>query len=225
MIASLCDDLRISQELAPKLRHGLCSAADKWQRHMNDPTEGISPKDLTEGLIALSVALERAKSALGGITAAEWEMMRDGSALSNSDHYVSRICQRADAYDPVEEIRTISLDHTDVLVPDMIDALDALSNAAHMGTAPIGKIKRGPQPSFPLNSWTHSMFGLCSGTLRVPFTCDETQGMPVSPAACFCVNAFAVLSPQTPATRVLSAMKGAIHTQAETFLEISQNDV
>jgi hypothetical protein len=58
-----------------------------------------------------------------------------------------------------------------------------------------------------------------------PFTCDETQGMPVSPAACFCVNAFAVLSPQTPATRVLSAMKGAIHTQAETFLEISQNDV
>ncbi len=221
MIAALCDDLGISLDLAPKLRQGLRTAAHQWQRHVSDPVESVTPKNLTNSLLDLSAALDVAKGALEGVTDAQWEMIRHGSAVSNFDPYISEIGQRADAHDPAEEIRTVSLNHTDFALPDIIAALDVLASAAQLATGPIGKLKRGPQPNFPLKAWTRSMLFLCKATLGAPFTRDETQGQPVSRATIFCVKAFEVLSPETPKTLILSAMKGAIAEQAKTSEELN----
>ena len=84
-----------------------------------------------------------------------------------------------------------------------------------------GRCVRGPRPDFPLEAWTHAMLTLCTSTLEAPFTRDEKRGEPISAAACFCVDAFAVLSPTTKSTLVLTAMKDAITEQGKTLEELN----
>lgn len=224
-IAALCDDLRIGRDNAPVIRKGLHVAAHHWHQNTNSPSERTTPKKLDAGLAALAVAFDEARSALGSLTDAQWEMMRHGSAMFNSDPYISRIGQRADADDPLVRGKSVELvgrgKETVLTLPDISEALDVLANAASLGAVPLDPSKRGPRPNFPLEAWTHAMLVLCNSTLRVPFTCDEKRGEPISAAACFCVNAFAVLSPTTQPTLILSAMKRAIAEQAKTSKELS----
>jgi len=230
-IAALCSDLRLDAISSSKdLAHGLRVAAHLWERHHNAPTEIIRPKALRDDLIALVDTLDAATAVLQDLTDAQWDLMRRGCALFNSDPYKSRIEQRADTNDTHAITKAVTLvtpdQETQLTVQSINQALNVLSEAALYGASVITDAnKRGPQEDFPLKAWMREIHYLCSAKLRIPFTCDESRGTPISAAACFCVRAYKVLSPETESKRFLTAMKKDISLQAKSSREFVQNRV
>ena len=70
---------------------------------------------------------------------------------------------------------------------------------------------KGPRKSSALGLWIANIAMFWTDTLSRDFTRDISDtGEPISPAARFCVEAFALLSPDTPTQTVLNAMKAHI---------------
>lgn len=70
---------------------------------------------------------------------------------------------------------------------------------------------KGPRKSSALGLWIANIAMFWTDTLSRDFTRDiSDNGEPISPAARFCVEAFALLSPDTPTQTVLNAMKAHI---------------
>lgn len=94
---------------------------------------------------------------------------------------------------------------------DIINILRGIENAALRGTERSSPRKSGRPFDMALHVWMNNIFAIWDDLSSLPFSRSVTdQNDPVSPAARFCALAFERLSPQTPASRVMLAMKDSI---------------
>lgn len=220
-IALLCDDLRVDRVRSKIVEKGLSEATFAWRRRKETAPELASVPQMQKHLSVFSKKIAAAKLAINDLDDTAWHLMRDIDDMVNSDPNKSRIDHVVDdprdLYSP--EVRGLQLfdgkQHNPVKMSDVIVVLDTLAEAAHTA-AFFEKVKRGPQPYFPLREWIKNIHYMCERDLKIPFTRDvSADGTPISPAACFCVNAYSVLSDKTPPSRVLHQMKLHIQQQNE----------
>lgn len=213
-VVPLCDDLRVDHEFAADLTSQLNSAANTWLSMNADPLTAQSDGDTRKELLRIARALLKAKAELASISDTAWTVMHEASNILNSDHHTSGIENVAGPEWHIDEelrrsVRIIdNIETSSVSMNNLTESLSILTELADVGAEAVLQPSSGPNVDRALARWVYTMRQLVERTLHVPFTRDVALGNePISPAACFCVNAFAIISPETPRSRVLNALK------------------
>lgn len=194
------------------LHNGLHNAALSWRLITSFPSSSTTVTDVSSELKRLASAAGPLAATLAETGVATWHAMRDLSDIHNSDLYKSGIVGIADqsetteAFQPAIYLQDI-YGQTTVSIDDLRRCLAALAAMAGSTRHTLPPATRGPQVDRPLLQWIYKVRQIFNHELKIPFTRDECAGVPISPAARVCVAAFSVLSPETPASRVLRAMK------------------
>lgn len=83
---------------------------------------------------------------------------------------------------------------------------------------------RGQNRDYGLRLWVLNIKELWTQTTDAPFTRDATDANePITSAAIFCVNAFHIIEPDYPNSRILREMKDCIARQKPTGRIVSKN--
>lgn len=223
-IAEFCRILHVDPDRVDRFAVRLSAAAYEWYDLSHSPAYALTAKETCDELKALGRRLAALRKNGMDVSSAAWNAMQYASDCINSDHYESRIYTDAghwrDGSSDAE--RHILLadhqgGHQSVTFQEVKDALKVLQNLAELGSAFVPDTRPGPSPDYPLRGWIRDMSYIVQST-GCRFTRDVSDnGTPISPAALFCVAAYAVLSPSTPPSRVLNEMKRfiSVHTSAD----------
>ena len=213
-VASLCRTLRVSQEYAAAVKKNLNHGAERWHYVTHSPAYFGKPKEIRDELYRLAKSVSAAKSAISSVTDAAWNAMQYASDCVNFDHYESKIDTVADngLFETADNYRTIYIvdqphDIASISLSQFKEALRLISELAHIGAQVVPDLRRGPPRDYALEEWMRLAYYAVSATPAHFRIVTSTDGSPTSPAACFCVEAYALLSPATPRSRVLHEMK------------------
>jgi hypothetical protein len=119
---------------------------------------------------------------------------------------------------PSEPSLAVSLKHLEIGVPCVImnvptlrSVIEGLENAANSKSANLPKGRPGQVRSYGLRLWMRNIAELWDKSTNRAFTRDVTStGEPITNAARFCAEAFRIVDPSVPTSRVMRELKDCI---------------
>ena len=216
-IAVLATILGIGPAQHSQLATVLSHAVQTWERANDEPMVKVPAKGRSAELRKFAKIARDMQSALNDLSDAAWLSMHDGSDSHNDDHYESGIGTVAGNMDygeafhePVVRLIDYPYLHHAIKGCELAQMMGLLSTTADAAASNLPDLRSGPLSDRPLAAWMQSIAFMVED-FGVPFKRDvAVDGSPVTAAARFCVAAYAVVSPITPSSRVLTAMKREI---------------
>jgi hypothetical protein len=214
-VQRLINDFRIPPERREDLRKSLEGAAQIYrlwrQNHDEMPTPGEMRAAIDE-VEDLAVRLKQRLVDMDEITDSrlwkpELELMglvRDRKTESRFGHTIHYSDQ------PNGDYAFFYLRRRDIL-----EALSIVTSYAAEARGNLPRGKDGPRRSEGLRMWVINIINIWEEIFERPFTVDYQQGRAVSEAACFAVEAFKTVKPETPESRIISAIK-AVRAEKKT---------
>jgi len=220
-VAELFENYDIEPEKQARVRRLLDRAATNW-RQASDLD--VPLRDQREVLATLGRHSGALKAVLHEIPATTWHKLTAASAMFDSGEFSEpRLTNTSPpSWDPLAETEpTLIVPASDpadvtgrITVTQLVQALDLLSSLGDIAVQMMPPVKPGVQIDYPLRYWMMEIQRLWQVHLQRKFTRDvDAHGAPITDAACFCVEVFRQMEPQTPRSRVLNEMKIAIQTK------------
>lgn len=216
ILDEIVQNYQVTKDQRKIFHRDLIAAEWTWRKIENYPTRATPDKEIRRELETISDAADAFQTALSSLSLASWLIMeRTSQGLADSKY--SPIIDYADnptglpsitVFDDNEVFErpkrtSINMRGLEVVVSQIYEISDCSIEYAYLN-------KPGRKPDPALETWM-----LCMRSLWVrlgrEFKRDVSEtGQANSEAARFCVDAYNILSPDTPSTKVLNAMKKTI---------------
>lgn len=211
-LAKLTKDFDIGPDHQDDLARFLEDAAAIYRWHQISPEAAIRPAMVKSSLKKVAKLSAQLTEALNGLPpraevtlAIEYAKSEDAALMASMGNQSKPKGAALYVPEPDGSETLVTLEMNEVL--DVIGHLGRM--AAQAADLPPGRI--GTKRNDGLRMWVLNMERFWTKTLGRSFSRDATSaGEPVSAAARFCVAAFKPVSPDTPPSRVLNAMKISI---------------
>lgn len=215
-IAGLTEELGLDPDVADTLRRGLEDAANYrmlWAEQMPPPSDAEARKF---GNVWQKV--KAAKIALASLSSEDFELLGQMQNCWVDPDQFPRLA-RARCHHDLEELLPATIlpeygsdpnDQDPFSFEELQEMLGDTLSILNLGTI-REKFPRGPRPDKQLENWMADARDIWIEITGRTFTRDFTgDDEPVSEAARFCVKTYAVISPETPRSRINWAMKRLI---------------
>lgn len=214
VFADLCAAFQLPAAKQDEVRARLEAAAAVWRHYARDDAPPARPSHARAELKAIADLATKlsglvsdlsvpARHAVAQAEAAQIARALGAGARGESRYPLLSYPQP----DGGDDLLTLGL-------PDLCGILDGFAEIATQAADALPARRAGRRRDEALRLWMANIEPLWAETLGRAFTRDATDdGVPITEAARFCVAAFRVLDPRTPASRVLNAMKNRIKTK------------
>ncbi|MEQ3748564.1 MAG: hypothetical protein ABNH26_04215 [Celeribacter sp.] len=205
-IQQLCEIAGAPSEVGPKLKTALEDVAANYRRMSDSKELRATNKAKSRELSSIAKRAAQLARQIEGMsheahTAFERQITEDETKVLLGQSTGPSLVLSDDVSGG--ETRALALEPRNI-----VNILRGIENTAARGTERSSQRKSGRPFDMALNVWMSSISSIWDDFSTLPFSRYVTdQSDPVSPAARFCALAFKRLSPQTPTSRVMLAMK------------------
>jgi hypothetical protein len=211
LVAELCDILQIDLAGAASVQSELNSMARTWWTFSHGANKHVPRVQQNEELKQLSDAAKQMAEAVANMSDAAWASLEDTSHPLGLDQLAVEIRDDEGRAVDWELIPIFSLPK---------ESFEQNLRAIHKVASAIPVIeptRRGTRPDAALKRWMEDARRFVTAASQQGFKRDVADdGEPITPAARFCVKAFAHISPDTESAKVLTAMKNNITEHNKT---------
>ncbi|MBL4874302.1 MAG: hypothetical protein JKY41_13185 [Rhodobacteraceae bacterium] len=219
---------KVDSSIHDALRQRLENSAREWYYLRNVEDVDATPREVRHSLNKIARLANELSAHLTNVPSAVWSALVETNDTVNQNRYVLGVHHDSHHYPELGLIGSPAItvvgdnEHdpfVTISVSDLTEAMSALASTADIASQIIPKVTQGPPPDKPLRKWMADMSNMWRITLERPFTFADYKGEPISGAACFCVNVYEHLSPETPVSRVLREMKKRKATEKALNIE------
>ncbi|WBL33080.1 hypothetical protein O5O51_15425 [Sinirhodobacter sp. HNIBRBA609] len=201
-----------------------CAAIYRWEaaKHKDIPRH----TDLRRELAVPQTRLRSLRAALAGLSNEARSELDLGVFRKADQDAMRHITGNLDADAPALVLPLLNPDQSVSLdLADLEKLLGGLEDALSQAVDRLPNQRRGQSRDYGLRLWITNIRDLWQSTTSTPFTRDATaDNEPITPAADFCVNAFKMIEPKYPNSRILRELKDCIARQKITGRIVAQNE-
>ncbi|PCJ91183.1 MAG: hypothetical protein COA50_16780 [Flavobacteriaceae bacterium] len=207
---------KVNSSIQNALRQRLENSAREWYYFRNVEDVGATPREVRHSLNKIARLANELSAHLTNAPSVVWSALVETNDTVNQNRYDLGVHHDTHHYPELGLIGSPAITvvgdnkhdpFVTISVSDLTEAMSELASTADIAAQIIPKVTQGPPPDKPLQKWIADLSNIWRVTLDRPFTIEEHKGEPISNAACFFVEIYEYLSPETPKSRVLTEMR------------------
>ncbi len=221
--AVLCRTLNIHLDLAGFLHGQLDLMASHWWSVVSNPVNQVLAGELRNELEQLEKAARKLLKAMAETQNGTWNAIHNASDVLRADRQESSGEDGADAKRDDNGAAHVGAPYG---VTQFEAELKGIADASNVARQLQNSASAGRPSDIALEGWMRDAYALVHSKLGEPFVRHvHDDGEPSSFAAAFCVDAYHHLSPQTPTSLILNAMKKEISEIQKPVEEMKRNQL
>jgi hypothetical protein len=220
-VTKLCKKLNFDEDQLALVRSELNSMASKWWSVVSLPANQVLAGELRVELERLERASRKLLKTMAETQNGTWDAIHDASYVLRADR------QESGGEDVANHKRDdYEAAHVDAPydVTQFVAELKGIADASNVARQLQDPASAGRPRDIALDGWMQSAYALFRCKLGELFVRHvHEDGKPASHAAAFCVEAYHHLSPMTPTSLILNAMKYEISEMQKPLEEMQRN--